>query len=127
MSVTVHDLFCNTSIRFNQRDDTLSLPVKLDGVKGCYLAGDAVYTPDNILWDQVKMVCSLNKVLEGRAKIFIPPFPRNVFGPCCGEPTHTPNIRAAEHPKHALEKHKRQRHKIIKGLAAGGTSQHLVC
>ena len=126
LSVTVHDLFGNTSIRFNQRDDTLSLPVKLDGVKGWHLAGDAVYTPDNILRDQVKMVCTLNKVLEGRAKIFIPPIPRNVFGPCCGAPTHAPNTRTAEHPKHALEEHTRMRHTIIKGLAAGGMSKHRV-
>ena len=75
LSVTVHDLFGNTSIRFNQQDDTLSLPVKLDGVKGWHLAGNAVYTPDSILRDQVKLVCSSNKVLEGRAKIFIPPIP----------------------------------------------------
>ena len=75
LSVTVHDLFGNTSIRFNQQDDTLSLPVKLDGVKGWHLACDAVYTPDSILRDQVKLVCSSNKVLEGRAKIFIPPIP----------------------------------------------------
>ena len=74
LSVTVHNLFGNTSIRFNQQDTTLSLPVKLDGVKGWHLAGEAVYTPDSILHDQVKLVCSLNKVLEGRAKIFIPPF-----------------------------------------------------
>ena len=32
LSVTVHDLFVNTSIRFKQRDDTLSLAVKLGGV-----------------------------------------------------------------------------------------------
>ena len=75
LSVTVHNLFGNTSIRFNQQDDTLSLPVKLDGVKGWHLACDAVYTPDSILRDQVKLVCSLNKVLEGRAKICIPPIP----------------------------------------------------
>ena len=43
LSVSVHDLFVNTSIRFNQRDDTLSLAVKLDGVGGWHLAGDAVY------------------------------------------------------------------------------------
>ena len=73
-----------------------------------------------------KMVCTLNKVLEGRAKIFIPPIPRNVFGPCCGAPTHAPNTRTAEHPKHALEEHTRMRHTIIKGLAAGGMSKHRV-
>ena len=118
--VTVHDLFGNTSIRFRQRDDTLSLAVKLDGVKGWHLAGEAVYTPDSILWDQVKLVCSLVQVLRGRAKIFIPPILRNVFSSCCDKLTHAPNMRNAEHPKHAAEEHTRQRHTIIKGLASGG-------
>ena len=126
LSVTVHDLFGNTSIRFKQRDDTLSLAVKLDGVKGWHLASEAVYTPDSILWDQVKLVCSLDQVLRGRAKIFIPPIPRNVFGSCCDKTTHAPNTRNAEQPKHAAEEHTRQRHTIIKGLASGGMIQHRV-
>ena len=63
LSVTVHDLFSNTSIRFKQWDDTLSLGVKLDGVKGWHLAGEAVYTPDSILREKVKLVCTLEKVL----------------------------------------------------------------
>ena len=120
LSVTVHNLFGNTSIRFRQRDDTLSLAVKLDGVKGWHLAGEAVYTPDSILRDLVNLVCSLDQVLRGRAKIFIPPILRNVFSSCCDKLTHAPNMRNAEHPKHAAEEHTRQRHTIIKGLASGG-------
>ena len=126
LSVTIHDLFGNTSIRFKQQDDTLSLVVKLDGVKGWHLAGEAVYTPDSILREQVKLVCTLEKVLGGRAKIFIPPIPRNVFGSCCDKPTHAPNTRNEAHPKHAAEEHTRQHHTIIKGLASGGMTQHCV-
>ena len=124
--MTIHDLFGNTSIWFKQRDDTLSLVVKLDGVKGWHLAGEAVYTPDSILRDQVKLVCSLDQVLRGRAKIFIPPILRNVFSSCCDKLTHAPNMRNAEHPKHAAEEHTRLRHTIIKGLASGGMTQHRV-
>ena len=72
------------------------------------------------------MVCSLDQVLRGRAKIFIPPIPRNVFGSCCDKTTHAPNTRNAEHPKHAAEEHTRQRYTIIKGLASGGMTQHCV-
>ena len=75
MSVTVHHLFGNTSVRFNQWDDTLTLAVKLDGVGGWHLAGGAGYTPDSILPEQVKLACSLDQVLKGRAKIIIPPIP----------------------------------------------------
>ena len=82
MSVTVHNLFGNTSVRFNQWDDTLTLAVKLDGVGGWHLAGGAGYTPDSILPEQVKLACSLEQALKGRAKIIIPPITLNVFGPC---------------------------------------------
>ena len=42
LTVLVHDLFGNTSVRFCQADDTLSLAVKLPGEGGWHLMGDAI-------------------------------------------------------------------------------------
>ena len=56
LSILVHHLFGNTSVRFRQADDTLSLAVKLPGEGGWHLLGDVVFTPDIILREQVKLV-----------------------------------------------------------------------
>ena len=71
LTILVHDLFGNTSVRFWQADDTLSLAVKLSGEGGWHLLGDVVFTPDVILKEQVKLVSSLESVCKNRGKIFI--------------------------------------------------------
>ena len=43
LSVMVLDLFGNTSVRFRQVDNTLSLSVKLPGKGGWHLLGDSVH------------------------------------------------------------------------------------
>ena len=126
LTVVVLDLFGNTSVRFRQADDTLSLAVKLPGEGGWHLLGDAVYTPDVILKEQVKLLCKLETFLKNKAKIFIPPIPRYVFGSCCGNGTHGTNINTPLHSHHALSEHTRQRHTIIKSLNNTGISNHKV-
>ena len=101
LSVLVLDLFGNTSVLFKQADDTLSLAVKLPGEGGWHLMGDAVYTPDEILREQVKSLSSLEVPLKNGAKIFIPPIFRFVFGSCCDNSTHGINIFTPLHPQHA--------------------------
>ena len=126
LTVLVHDLFGNTSTRFRQADDTLSLAVKLSGEGGWHLLGDVVYTPDAILREQVKLVSSLESVGKNRSKIFIPPIPRYVFGSCCTSITHGNNTKSDSHKAHALNEHIRQRHTIIKSLNAAGITNHKV-
>ena len=126
LSVIVLDLFGNTSVRFRQVDDTLSLAVKLPGEGGWHLLGDAVYTPDVTLREQVKMLGCLESILKNRAKIFIPPIPRFAFGSCCSNSTHGTNISTPQHPHHALSEHTRQRHTIIKSLNSTVFSNHKV-
>ena len=116
LSVLVLDLFGNTSIRFQQADDTLSLAVKLLGEGGWLLLWDVIYTPDDILREQVKSLSCLEINLKNRAKIFIPPTPRFVFGSCCSSNTHSTNTNTSLHPQHALADHTRQRHSISKTL-----------
>ena len=88
LSVLVLDLFGNTSVHFWQADNTLSLAVKLPGEGGWHLLGDVVYTPDDILREQVKLLSCLEINLKNRAKIFIPPILRFVFGSCCSSDTN---------------------------------------
>ena len=114
LSVLVLDLFGNTSIRFQQADDTLSLAVKLLGEGGWLLLWDVIYTPDDILREQVKSLSCLEIHLKNRAKIFIPPIPRFVFGSCCDSNTHGTNTSSSLHPQQALAEHTRQRHTVIK-------------
>ena len=85
-----------------------------------------MYTPDEILREQVRSLGSLEVTLKNRAKIFIPPIPRFVFGSCCDNSTHGNNIRTPLHPQHALAEHTRQRHTIIKTLNSTGITTHRV-
>ena len=126
LKVFVHDLFGNTSVRFQKADDTLSLAVKLSGEGGWHLLGDAVYTPDGVVREQVRLLGSLETCLKGRAKIFIPPIPRFVFGSCCGNESHAQNTHTSTHPAHAIMEHTRQRHTIIKSLNSIGMTHHRV-
>ena len=100
LSVIVLNLFGNTSVPFRQVDDNLSLAVKLPREGGWHLLGDAVYTPDVTLREQVKMLGCLESILKNRAKIFIPPIPRFAFGSCCSNSTHGTNINTPLHPHH---------------------------
>ena len=88
--------------------------------------GDAVYTPDEILREQVKSLSSLEVSLKNRTNIFIPPIPRFVFGSCCNNSTHSINIRTPLHSQHALAEYTRQRHTIIKTLNSTGVTAHRV-
>ena len=126
LSVLDLDLFGNTSVRFKQADDTLSLAVKLPGEGGWHLMGDTVYTPDEILKEQVRSLSGLEISLKSKSKIFIPPIPRFVFGSCCDNKTHGTNINTPLHPQHALAEHTRQRHTIIKTLNSTGITSHRV-
>ena len=122
LSVVVLDLFGNTSVCFRQVDDTLSLAVKLPGEGGWHLLGDAVYTLDVILREQVKLLCCLESFLKNRAKIFIPPIPRFVLGSCYNNATHGTNISTPQHPHHALSEHTRQQHTITNQLVNTDTN-----
>ena len=124
--VVVLDLFGNTSVHFWQADNTLSLAVKLPGEGGWHLLGDVVYTPNDILREQVKSLSCFEINLKNRAKIFIPPIPRFVFGSCCSSDTHGTNTHTPLHPQHSLAEHTRQRHTIIKTLNNIGMSNHKV-
>ena len=126
LSVLVHDLFGNTSVRFRQADDTLSLAIKLPGEGGWHLLGDAVFTPDTILREQVKLVSILESTAKNRGKIFIPPIPRFVFGSCCTSESHGSNTRSDTHSAYALTEHIRQRHTIIKALHNNGITNFKV-
>ena len=88
--------------------------------------GDAVYTPDEILREQVRSLSGLEISLKNKSKIFIPPIPRFVFGSCCDNNTHGTNINTLLHPQHALAEHTRQRHTIIKTLNSTGITSHRV-
>ena len=88
--------------------------------------GDAVYTPDEILREQVRSLSGLEISLKNKSKIFIPPIPRFVFGSCCDNNTHGTNINTPLHPQHALAEHTRQRHTIIKTLNSTGITSHRV-
>ena len=87
---------------------------------------DTVYTPDVILQEHVKMLGCLESFLKNRAKIFIPPIPRFMFGSCCSTVTHGTNISTPQHPHQALSEHTRQRHTIIKSLNTTGISNYRV-
>ena len=126
LSIMVHDLFGNTSVRFRQADDTLSLAVKLPGEGGWHLLGDVVFTPDIILREQVRLISVLESVCKNRGKIFIPPIPRFVFGSCCTDTAHGSNTNTETHSAHAITEHIRQRHTIIKSLNSTGITNHKV-
>ena len=54
--------------------------------------------------------------IKNHLKIVIPPIPRYIFGSCCNDTSHAPNIASPTHITTSLTEHIRQRSTIIRKL-----------
>ena len=93
----VLDLFGNTSTKFRQADDTLALATRVGGEWGWHMLGEVVATPDTFLSEQVGSLGGVLASIKNHSKIMLPPIPRYVFGSCCNDISHAPNIASPNH------------------------------
>ena len=110
------DLFGNTSTKFRQADDTLALATKVGGEGGWHMLGEVVATPDAFLMDQVGSLGGMLASIKNHLKIVFPPIPCYVFGSCCNDTSHAPNVSSPTHITSSLTEHIRQRSTIIRKL-----------
>jgi lysophospholipase L1-like esterase len=115
-TVVVLDLLGNSSTKFLQIDDTLSMPCKIDGK--WHLLGDVKNVDDTDIGEQLRKLSGCLTKIKDVPKVFIPPIPRYVFGSCCSHPDHAPNVKHAEHQEIMLKQHTRMRNTLKRNLHA---------
>jgi hypothetical protein len=91
-AVYVFDILGKSSARFRQEDGGSSLPIKLNG--SFHLLGELVMMQHDHIEQALSPIDHLYKnLLKSNCKIFNPPNPRYLFGSCCFDLAHGPNIR----------------------------------
>ena len=87
---TLMDLFSNSSIRFEQSDGTLAMPVKVG--HHYHLPGD-VRVADTDTFKKIfeHALLLIKKMSELGPVHLVPPIPRYLSSPCCNAPGHCSN------------------------------------
>jgi hypothetical protein len=95
------ELFGNSTFRFRQFDGTMALPYKAGNIY--HMGGDIGVCED----DAFKKLCgSISGILEAckdSIKILVPPLPRYLYTPCCGNKNHSTNMGADEYELNMLQ------------------------
>jgi hypothetical protein len=89
------ELFGNSTYRYKQFDDSLSLPYK-DGA-GYHMGGDVAVCEDDTF---LKLLTALAPVLlscQNNVKIVVPPLPRYLYHKCCNKSGHASNVHNEDH------------------------------
>ena len=91
-SIIILDVLGNSSVRFEQADDSCSLPVKVNG--SWHLLGKVKVMEDEQVEKCLFTVEHLGKQLHRDSwKIYVSPSPRWLRGPCCYDLSHCTNFR----------------------------------
>ena len=90
----VLDLFGNSVFRATLFDGTTTMPIK--GVGGYHLPGEVGLCSDEVFKKLIETVHPLLESLGG-VGIILPPQPRYVFHPCCGDRSHCTNLGGPNH------------------------------
>ena len=80
------------------------------------MLGEVVATPDAFLTEQVRGLGGVLASIKNHLKIVLPPIPPYVFGSCCNDTSHAPNVSSPTHITTSLTEHIRQRSTIIRKL-----------
>ena len=123
-TVVVLDMFGNSSFRWEQEDGTLSTAVKIGG--GYHLPGPVTVCNDTTFVKLVNIVMPLVSGAAGLRKVFVPPLPRYVFGPCCGEGAHCVNLKEENYAMTHLGRTEHLRHLLKAELHKQGVTKHWV-
>jgi hypothetical protein len=120
-TVFVLDFLGNSSVRFRQEDDSDSLPCKIGG--SYHLLGKVMPMEDEHVTKALGTLEHLyNRRLRDSKKIFLPPIPRYIFGGCCNDLAHCPNVRSSDHAHIMLREHCRIRHTMKNTLTTDRVS-----
>jgi len=110
-TIFVLDLLGNSSVRFKQSDDGDSLPVRLGG--SWHVLGEVrVMSQEQVEKTLSNMEPFYKHDYSAAKKIFCPPIPRYVYGGCCGDLGHGPNIRSQGHSEKMVSELVRVRQNI---------------
>jgi len=118
-AVFVFDILGNSSARFKQEDGGSSLPIKLNG--SFHLLGELEMMQHDHLEQALSPIEHLYKnLLKLNCKLFTPPIPRYIFGSCCLDLAHGPNIRMGGHGERMIGEHCRIRQDLKHTLLKDG-------
>jgi hypothetical protein len=118
-AVFVFDILGNSSARFRQEDGGSSLPIKLNG--SFHLMGELEMMQQEHVEQALSPVEHLYKnLLKLNCKLFTPPIPRYIFGSCCLDLAHGPNVRMGGHGERMIGEHCRIRQELKNILLKDG-------
>ena len=118
-AVFVFDILGDSSARFKQEDGGSSLPIKLNG--SFHLLGELEMMQHDHLEQALSPIEHLYKnLLKLNCKLFTPPIPRYIFGSCCLDLAHGPNIRMGGHGERMIGEHCRIRQDLKHTLLKDG-------
>lgn len=93
----VFDLFGNNCSRAKLFDGSTSLPQKGQG--GHHLLGEVTVCGEDIFVRLIDTIMPLLEAVAGQPCVVIPPQPRYMFSPCCGDTKHCTNLQSQNHPE----------------------------
>jgi hypothetical protein len=108
----VIDPFSNSTFRFEQFDGSTSLPFKSGGKY--HLAGDVSVCTLNAFQKQVEAIVPILAAKKDSHCVLLPPLPRYLFTPCCGNQQHCTNLSEDVYCGKIMSDLIAVRHKLIK-------------
>jgi len=100
-SLFICDLMSNVCFGFEQLTGSLALPVKSGGTYHMY--GKVTVNSKDSTHHVLEKLLPVFGAVPG-LKIVLPPLPRYMFSPCCGDPSHCEDIGNASYAAELLEK-----------------------
>jgi len=116
------DLFGNSITKFQHVDGALVLPIKIAGK--FHLLGDVTVESDEGCRHLLKLAEPLFRAIEEMPTLVAPPAPRFVFGKCCGEASHAPNMSDPDHSARAVKNYEHVRGVIKSELVGKDWMRH---
>jgi hypothetical protein len=123
-TVYILELFGNSCTRVALFDGSTTLPIK--GVGGYHLPGEVALCSDGIFFKLFEAVQPLLDAVGDHIRLLVPPLPRYMYHPCCGEQSHCTNVKTASYPETILMGNIRLRSLLKKKLAQGPNGTYWV-
>jgi len=118
----VLDLFGNSITKFQHVDGALVLPIKLGG--SYHLLGDVTVESDEGCRNLLRIAEPLFRAVENLPTLVVPPSPRYIFGKCCSDASHAPNMGDPDHAARAVKKYEHVRGVMKSELVGKDWMQH---
>ncbi len=120
----VFDLLGNSSVRFEQYDGTMALPLK--NKEKFHLGGKIVATPLDVFRKIIDNVMPIIKAKWTKPAVILPPLPRYLFTRCCSDADHCTNANEENFSAKLLTNFIQLRTEMIKHLVSEGLTNFKV-